>query len=89
MMEGIERRDHAIEGMASRGSSNLASLGNVIVGIEGRRTDAADPFPAGSTGCGFGGSGVSGTNGAVATRAADDSIGPPHRSHQISIPKLG
>src|SRR5256885_10170551 len=75
-IDGTLRRGHGIEGTDSRGVCGMASLGIVLNGLRGSR--------AGSRG-----SGASGTNAAKAIAAGDVSMGPPHRSHQISIPRLG
>src|SRR5438309_4339420 len=67
--DGTLRRGHGIEGTNSRGVCGMASRGIVIAGFRG-------------SGSGSGGSGATGTNAAWAIPAGDDSIGPPHRSHQ-------
>src|SRR5438552_10096350 len=75
-IDGTLRRGHAIEGTESRGICGTASLGCATAGVPG-------------PGSGSGGTGASGTNVARAMPAGDDSMGPPHRSHQISMPRLG
>jgi hypothetical protein len=100
LIVGRRRRGHAIDGTATRGSSGFANLGSVISGIFGifdifgtfavsgttrgsRRVGASGAVTATGTIAG------SGTGVAQTALAGDDSIGPPQRSHQISMPRLG